>query len=171
MRILMLALVVLLSPAALPMAAAHTSDHSCIRFVQPGQRWILDRGVRESPTLASLADALCGTDVIAYVQVDLTMRHNLAGSCGLFAAAPHNRYLIIRLSSRLPNGLDRIATLSHELEHALQIGRAGWVRTPADVLLLQRLLSPHAAHSIAAERVEAATRQEIAGVGGSRLAR
>jgi hypothetical protein len=171
MRILVLALVLLLSPTALPTAAAQTLDHSCIRFVQPAQRWILDRGVRESPTLAGIADALCGTDVIAYVQVDLTMRRDLAGSCGLFAAAPHNRFVIIRLNSRLPSGLDRIATLSHELEHALHIGRARWVRTPADVLLLQRLLSPHAPHSIAAERVEAATRQEVAGVGGARLAR
>jgi hypothetical protein len=170
MRIVVLALVLLLSPAAMPAAAAQTSDYSCIRFVQPAQRWILDRGARESPTLASIADAVCDTDVIVYVLVDLNMRRDLAGSCGLFADAPQNRFLIIRLSSRLPSGLDRIATLSHELEHALQIGRARWVRTPSDVLLLQRLLSPHAPHSVAAERVEAATRQEI-GLGGARLAR
>jgi hypothetical protein len=169
MRSLLVALVLLVSPALASSAAAEGPDYSCIRFVQPGQRWILEDGVRDSPTLASLAGALCRTDVIAYVLVDLTMRSGLAGSCGLVTAVPNNRYLIIRLSNRLPNGIDRIATLSHELEHALQIGRAPWVRHPTDVLLLQKVLSPHAPHAIEAERVEAATRQEIAGPSGTKL--
>ena len=158
-----LLLVLLVSLAAPAICPAQASEFPCIRFVQSGQRWILDQGIKESPTLAGLAHALCRTDVIAYVRVELTMRSGLSGTCSLIAAAPQNRYVLIRLNSRLASGIDRIATLSHELEHAVQIARAPWVRSPADVLALQKLLSPHAPHAISAERVEAATRQELTG--------
>lgn len=156
-------LLLLVCLAAASTSPAQASPYPCIRFVQPDQRWILDQGVKESPTLAGLADALCRTDVIAYVRVEISMRSTLAGTCGLITTTPYNRLLLIRISNRLPHGLDRIATLSHELEHAVQIGRAAWVRSAPDVLTLQRLLSPDAPHAVEAERVEAATRQELAG--------
>jgi hypothetical protein len=162
MRHLLLAVVLLVSPALPQIAEAQESDRSCIRFVQADQRWLLEKGARESPTLANLADELCRTDVIVYVRVELTMPNSLAGSCGLVTSAPTRRYLVIRLNNKITFVMDRIATLSHELEHALQIGRAPWVREPADILLLQQLLAPDTPHAIGAERVEAATRREIA---------
>jgi hypothetical protein len=168
MRHLLLALVLLLCPTVPSIAAAQEPDRSCIRFVQADQRELFEEGVRKSPTFANLADALCRTDVIVYVRVDLTMRKNLAGSCGLITSAPTRRYVSIRVNNDLTFIMDRIATLGHELEHALQIGRAPWVREPGDVLLLQQVLSPDAPHAIGPERVEAATRQEIAAANRTR---
>jgi hypothetical protein len=143
----------------------------CVRFIQSDQRWILDVGARESPTLRGLAAALCETDVIAYVRIDLRMRSNIAGTCALVGASTTTRLLSIRLNSRLTHGVDLIATLSHELEHALRIARASWVRSPDDVLVLQRLLSPRAPHAVEAERAEAATRRDLANASLQRQAR
>lgn len=162
-RLIVFPLVALfLSTAAGPAALAQTPDYSCIRFLQRDARWILDRGVEASPTLARLAEAVCRADVIAYVRIEFGMGSNIAGDCGLISATPDHRFVIIRLSSDLRFGRDRIATLSHELEHALQIGRATWVRQPKDVLALQEILSPRAPHSATAERAEAATREDLA---------
>jgi hypothetical protein len=68
----------------------------------------------------------------------------------------------IRLSSDLTHAIDLIATLSHELEHALEIARASWVRHPVDILALQRLLAPNASHAPGPELAEARTRRELA---------
>jgi hypothetical protein len=67
----------------------------------------------------------------------------------------------VRLNARSQRVIDIVAVLSHELEHALQIGRARWVRQPVQVLALQRLLVPGADHSVAADRAEVTTRREL----------
>jgi hypothetical protein len=77
-------------------------------------------------------------------------------------ATPVSRILLVRLNGRLQFATDLMATLSHELEHALQIGRAAWVRNAPDVLQLQRILAPRGGHAESAERAESATRREIA---------
>ena len=100
-----------------------------MRFGQPAERRLLRDGARRSPTLSRIAEALCRTDVVVYVLVDLRMKPGLAGSCRLVAATPVSRMLLVRLKGRMQFSGDLMATLSHELEHALQIGRAAWVQT------------------------------------------
>jgi hypothetical protein len=143
-------------------AGAAEDAYPCVRFVDAAARWLLRDGARHSPTLARIADALCRTDVVVYVRVDLTLKPGLAGSCGLVTATPVSRFLAVRLNGRMQLAGDLMAVLSHELEHALQIGRAAWVRSPRDVLQLQRILTPGGRHAESAERAEAATRLEIA---------
>jgi hypothetical protein len=143
-------------------ARADPPAYPCLRFIQSDQRWILQEGVRVSPTLRDLAGALCETDIIAYVRIDLKMRPSVAGSCALLGSSAVNRMVSIRLSSQLTHAIDLIATLSHELEHALEIAHASWVRHPADILTLQRLLAPNGTHAIGPELAEARTRRELA---------
>jgi len=142
----------------------------CVRFVQPAQRWVLRDGVRKSPTLSRIAEALCRTDVIVYVLLDIRMKPGLAGSCGLVTTTPVSRLLVVRLNVSTQLAGDLIATLSHELEHALQIGRNAWVREAPDVRLLQQILSPGSGHAASADRAEAATRRDIAMAGLSHRA-
>jgi hypothetical protein len=165
MRLMVATLLVCFGPAISPGSAAAADAYPCVRFVHPSERWLLRDGARQSPTLSRIAEALCRTDAIVYVRVDLGMKSGLAGSCGLVTATPLSRILLVRLSGRLRFSGDLVATLSHELEHALQIGRAAWVRTPHDVLELQRLLTPNGRHAESADRAEAATRREIAAAG------
>jgi hypothetical protein len=160
MRLWLLAVVLCLCA---PLSArAEPPEYPCLRFIQPDQQWILEEGVRVSPTLRDLAGALCETDIIAYVRIDLKMRPNVAGSCALLGSSAVNRMVSIRLSSQLTHAVDLIATLSHELEHALDIAHAPWVRHPADILTLQRLLAPNATHALGPELAEARTRRELA---------
>jgi hypothetical protein len=100
-----------------------------------------------------------------YVLVDIRMKPGLAGSCGLVTATPVSRLLLVRLNARAQLAGDLIATLSHELEHALQIGRTAWVRDARDVRRLQQILSPGGGHAESADRAEAATRREVAMAG------
>ncbi len=160
MRLWLLAVIVCLcAPAP---ARADPPAFPCLRFIQKDQRWILEEGIRVSPTMRKLAEALCETDVIAYVRVDLRMRPNVAGSCALLGSTLVSRMVSIRLSSDLTHGIDLIATLSHELEHALDIARASWVRKPSDVLTLQRLLAPNGTHAPGPVLAEENTRRELA---------
>jgi hypothetical protein len=145
---------------ALPVEGQN-ADTKCIRFVQPDQRWILRDGMRASPTLARIATELCQTDVIVMVHVDFLKRSIVRGACSLVSATPIGRYLRVRLNGRSQRVIDIVAVLSHELEHAVQIGHATWVRRPEHVLTLQRLLVPMADHSVAAERAETTTRREL----------
>jgi hypothetical protein len=161
MRLVVATLLLCFWPAISPGTAAEDA-YPCVRFVHASGRWLLSDGARRSPTLAYIAQALCRTDAIVYVRVDLTMKSGLAGSCGLVTATPVSRILLVRLNGRMQFSGDLMATLSHELEHALQIGRATWVRNPRDVLQLQRILAPGGEHAESADRAEAATRQEIA---------
>jgi hypothetical protein len=155
---------------ALPVEARN-ADTKCIRFVQPDQRWILRDGMRASPTLARIATELCQTDIIVMVDIDFLKRSIVRGACSLVSSTPTNRYLRIRLNGRSQRVTDIVAVLSHELEHAVQIGHATWVRRPVQVLTLQRVLVPLARHSVAAEQAEVTTRRELEQAGRRTTAR
>ena len=136
---------------------------SCVRVTGAGQRQIVERGLQQSPTFARVVTALCRTDVIAYVELSLTLRAHLSGTCQVVAFTPRARFVRIRLNARSLNVLERIATLSHELQHALEIGTAKWVRNDNDVLALQRMMWPADRHSAAAVRAGTDTLRELFG--------
>jgi hypothetical protein len=144
-------------------STSHTpaASFACVRTAYAGVREMIDGGLRRSPTLVRLATELCRTDVIAYVEEPLVMRHDLAGTCELIVSTPLARFVRIRLNRLALNGIDRIAILSHELEHAIQIGLAPWVRQPADLARLQRVLSPSGGHDKHADRAEADARRDM----------
>jgi hypothetical protein len=154
-------LVLFVSLVAALSAEAQNADVGCIRFVQPDQRWILRDGMKASPTLARIARELCQTDIIVMVHVDFLNRSIVRGDCSLISSTPIGRYVRIRVNARSQRVIDIVAVLSHELEHAVQIGHARWVRRPEHVLTLQRVLVPIANHSVEAERAEVTTRREL----------
>ena len=158
-------LLVCLWPAISQGTGPRDDEFPCVRFVQPAQRWVLRDGAHQSPTLSRTAESLCRTDAIVYVLLDLRMKPGLAGSCGLVTATPVSRLLLVRLNAKAQLAGALIGTLSHELEHALQIGRAAWVRDARDVRRLQEILSRGGGHAESADRAEAATRREIATAG------
>ena len=142
---------------------ARASDVPCIRLADPRQQHLLVQGLTKSPTFRRVAAAVCRTDAIAYVELSHTMRPPVAGTCQLVVATPVNRFLRIRLNVRVLNGAEMVAVLAHELEHAGEIGRAPWVREPADVSRLQRTLAPGRTHSPEADRVGTQVLREILG--------
>lgn len=134
---------------------------ACIRFTQPDQQWLLERGLERSPTMAAVVHRLCETDVIVYVDVSLTMKSALRGTTMFVSNAPPSRYVRVVVNGRLRFGAQTIAALAHELRHALDIGLAPWVATPADLVVLENIRANGGSHSPEPYQVEHATLREV----------
>jgi hypothetical protein len=83
-------------------------------------RALIDEGVRRSPTIRALVDRLNRSDVVAYVRVRDLPRVQLDGRLSFLAACGGRRYLVIELSSARTRDV-QLATLGHELRHAVEI--------------------------------------------------
>jgi hypothetical protein len=77
-------------------------------------------GLERSETLRSLVDRLEERNVIVYVQWQPTLRGRLAGSLTWIAAAGRYRYVRVSWSPDLSMSA-AIATLGHELQHAVEV--------------------------------------------------
>lgn len=83
---------------------------------------ILLDGLNRSETVRALVDELERSDVIVYLEIRWNLRRGLAGSLTWVEATASSRYLRIALSSDLTGDL-MVATLAHELQHAVEIAR------------------------------------------------
>ena len=83
---------------------------------------ILLDGLSRSETLRQLVDELEQSDVIVYLEIKWNMRRGLAGSLTWVAGTTSFRYVRISLSPDL-GGDVMVATLGHELQHAVEIAR------------------------------------------------
>ena len=81
---------------------------------------IMLEGLRRSDTLRMLVERLEAHDVIVYIQMQPGMERRLGGSLTWLAATDRFRYVRISLNPTL-SGPAAIATLGHELQHALEV--------------------------------------------------
>ncbi|MGH9313969.1 MAG: hypothetical protein ACRD1S_12335, partial [Vicinamibacterales bacterium] len=88
---------------------------------------LLDLGARRSPTFARLRAALEAGDVIVYVQTVSHLSPTLDGRLVFLTTANQKRYLRIDVRGSLPLN-DLLATIGHELQHAVEIAGAVDVR-------------------------------------------
>ena len=116
------ALVSLLS-AALPSAAQPRADLArSAPHVRPAPdlRALVAEAAQRSPEVRGLIDRLEASDVIVYVRCRQFAGQQLDGRVALAAVTAVQRYLVIELSC-LRNTLVQMATLGHELYHAVEI--------------------------------------------------
>lgn len=81
---------------------------------------LLLEGLRLSATLRGLVDRLEQRDVIVYVQMEYALKGRLAGSLSFITATETFRYVRVSISPNL-RGTAAIATLGHELQHAVEV--------------------------------------------------
>ena len=81
---------------------------------------LLVEGLRRSSKLRTLVDQLEKGDVIVYVQMQQSLRGRWAGALTWIAGTQEFRYVRVSLSPAL-RGSTAIATLGHELQHALEV--------------------------------------------------
>ncbi len=81
---------------------------------------IVLEGMERSATMRALIDALEARDVIIYIQMQPTLKGRLAGSVTWVTAAGRFRYIRVSWNPELSTAM-AIATLGHELQHALEI--------------------------------------------------
>lgn len=120
-------LVLMMGPAAVLSAAPRCESASeaapRVRPLDDRVANALAEGLRRSPTLWSLVDQLTASDVVVYLQTEHTLPNGLAGRLTWLNAAAGVRYLRVWVSPSLPShGL--IATIGHELQHALEVAGA-----------------------------------------------
>jgi hypothetical protein len=77
------------------------------------------RGLAESPSLRALVDRLEQTDVVVYLKCG-RLRGGVDGQLTFVSAVGGFRYVIVQIAWHLPMQR-RIATLGHEVQHALEI--------------------------------------------------
>ena len=83
---------------------------------------LLLEGLQRSATLRSLVDELDDKDVIVYLEMQPRLRARLAGTLTWITATPKFRYVRISWNPEIGTNT-AIATLGHELQHALEVAR------------------------------------------------
>lgn len=91
-----------------------------IRPVDRRSANLLLEGLQRSETLRALVDRLDGKDVIVYVEMQPKLKARLAGALTWITGTPKFRYVRISWTPDLSTNA-AIATLGHELQHALEI--------------------------------------------------
>jgi hypothetical protein len=149
---------------ALATAASFTpTSPSNVRGASPRETALLRDLVLRSATARALATQIGSEGVIVYVEIRPSMPRG-HGATRLAAATPSARFLRISL----PRGAhpdDLAALLAHELQHALEIARAG-VADSDGVRRLYRAIGDdrHASvmfETVAAQEIGARVRQEL----------
>src|SRR5258706_1975303 len=91
-----------------------------IRPDTPEVRGLLDELLERSPTARQLVEHLQRSDVIVYVRHRWFATDSVDGHIGLLSSNSRQRFLIIELACRRTR-LQQLATLGHELRHAVEI--------------------------------------------------
>jgi len=138
-----------------------------VRTTDARMQALIEQGVRRSRTFSSLLSQLDQTDVIVYVERVRNLPAALAGRLLLVSVARDQRYLRIQLGT---GGTveDAIATLAHELQHALEIGVSPEVRNQHALAELYRRIGQagigrHTYDTVAAQITGRRVKRELEG--------
>lgn len=118
-------------------AALLESPYRHVRTTNENVQRLLERGVSKSPTFAALLARLNASDVIVYIEQTLDMPKTLEGRLLLMPLANHQRYLRIQIN-RNGSQNELVATIGHELRHAIEVADATEVRDETALELLYR---------------------------------
>ncbi len=146
-------------------AAAHDPKPH-VRALDACAASAVSNGLARSMTVRQLGDRLARTDVVAYVRCVWPDPGVTDGALVWVSGASSLRYVLLSLSHAL-TPLRRVEILAHELQHAIEVSDAPWVR---DEATLQRLFegigrrtSPRPTYeTMAAQAVERVVREDMA---------
>jgi hypothetical protein len=91
-----------------------------LRPETPGLRSLMTRAAERSPIVRRLIDQLDQSSVIVYLRHRVFGPVTVDGQIGLLSASSTHRFLVIELACDRSE-LTQMATLAHELHHALEI--------------------------------------------------
>ena len=118
MRFLLVTLLSLMS-AMVTVAAIGRDDIPRVRTIDRQIRALLDEGLAHSPSLRALVGRLARGDVVVYLRC-ARLSSRLDGQLTFVSAAGGFRYVLVHLAIDRP-WARQIATLGHELQHAVEI--------------------------------------------------
>jgi hypothetical protein len=121
--VLLIAFLVLATPAAASDASADPPRQPRIRTADARMHALIDQGLRESVTFRALVERIRQSDVVVYVRCDGDRYSRVAGRLTFVSTAGGFRYVVVRLKP-MQTAAEQIAMLAHELQHAVEIADA-----------------------------------------------
>ena len=94
-----------------------------------GVRSLVEEASRRSPLIRALVERLEGLDMTVYIRTRAFLTTGIDGRIALLIASGSSRYLVIELACER-NEVTQMATLGHELFHAIEIAEEPWVVSP-----------------------------------------
>jgi hypothetical protein len=137
---------------AAPRMGTHVPDFAHVRTASAHLQEVIDQAAMQSPTFASLLARVNRTDVVVYFEYVQRLPRQARGHLHFITAAGNHRYLRVRLPARLPRH-QLIASIAHELWHAIEIGEHREVRCERTMEdLYRRIGDEHATHEFETKR-------------------
>jgi hypothetical protein len=136
---------------------------------------LLVQGLQRSETIRGLVNHLEQRDVIVYIETQPNLKKRLAGTLTWLTATKAHRYVRISINPDMSTDM-AIATLGHELQHALEVAHAPQIVSPET---LERYYRAHGDSSSsersgwdteAARLVGEGVRRELASLRSTRVA-
>jgi hypothetical protein len=137
-----------------PSTAVNTVPN--VRTHNPFLASLIADSVRVSPTLAAMIDRVEQSDVIIFFEAVPRFDSNLRGCLHFMGAAGNYRYLRAQIKTMMTR-FDIVASLAHELQHAIEIAEHPDVRSEADLEELYRRIG----HERQARRFETDEAQSV----------
>jgi hypothetical protein len=157
--------------AAVPDSTAHVRPQDQ-RLTQ-----LLRDGVTRSSTLKALVDRIEASKVIVYIAINPLMKSNLSGMLTWMTRAGEVRYLRASISPDLTPA-QMIATIGHELQHAVEVIDDETVNDEKSLVALYRRIgqqhggaSPSRWETVAAQKTGFQVRKELGDAPTTLLAR
>ena len=138
---------------------------------------LLRQGAARSTTFKALVDRIEASNVIVYVARNPLMKKNLSGMLTWMTRAGNYRYLRASISTDLTSD-QMIATLAHELQHAVEVIEDESVTDEASLVALYRRIgkqsgaaAPMRWETMAAQETGFRVRRELVAAPASTVAR
>lgn len=131
-RLRLLAAVMLLFVCAVRASAAEPDDTPHIRPLSADIVKFVAEGQRRSQTIRSLVARLEQSDLIVYIRARQFTSPLTTGHMQFVGATPGRRYVMIEIACA-ESWNTQLATLGHELRHAVELGEVPWIRSAEDV--------------------------------------
>lgn len=124
------------------------------------------RALAHSGTVRALGDRLARTDVVAYVSCVWPETNSPSASLVWVSGTTSLRYVLLRVSHRL-SPARRVEMLGHEMQHAVEVSEAPWVRDEATLQQLFERIGRQTTvcatyETVAAQQIERAVRRDLA---------
>jgi hypothetical protein len=95
-----------------------------VRTIDRRVHALIAQGIAHSPTFTSLLTEITASDVIVYIEPSADLPSFLCGRLFLLPTATNQRYVRIQVRLAGLSSKDAIALIGHELQHAVEVGRA-----------------------------------------------
>ncbi len=118
----------------------------------------IEAATTRSPTVRRMIEQLAATDVVVFVQTSWDRDQSSGAHLSFLSEAGGFRYLTVRLLI-LSSPDRRVEWLGHELQHALEVSQAPWVRGQTDMSTYFQQIGWRSAFG---ERYETGAAKEVA---------